>query len=135
MHLSLLQIISSNYNYSIGLNFINYSGTPQVPIAGVTQVPVTQKLPSTEVAISESRPSTSSDPEVIPSKCHKIMPTLIPAKSSSIPNLPSIIVPKLAVLTYALPEWINHPGGCKDYKCQICVFQHMNRDCMLTHMW
>ena len=88
---------------------------PQVPIAGVTQV---EGLPSTEVAISESRPSpaTSSD-----TKYYKIMPTPIPATSSSIPNLLSIIVPKLVVLTYALPEQINCPGGCKD--------------CMLTHIW
>ena len=63
------------------------------------------------------------------------MPTLMPTTSSSILNLPSIIVPELAVLMYALPEQINHPGGCKDYKCQICAFQHTNRDCMLMHIW
>ena len=104
---------------------------------GVTQVPGPEMLPSTEVAISEGRPSpsTSSDPQVIPSKCRRIMPTPIPITSSSILNLPSIIVPKLAFLMYALPEWINHPGGCKDYKCQICAIQHTYRDCMLTHIW
>ena len=35
----------------------------------------------------------------------------------------------------ALPEHINCPGGCKDYKCQLCAFQHTNRDCMLMHIW
>ena len=59
----------------------------------------------------------------------------MPITSSSIPNLPSIIEPELAVPMYALPEWINHPGGHKDYKCQTCAFQHTNRDCMLTHIW
>ena len=108
---------------------------PQVPIVGVTQVPASEKLPSTEMAISESKPSTSSGPEVTPSKCCKIMPTPIPSKSSSIPNLPTIIVPEIVVPTHALPEQINCPGGCKDYKCQLCVFQHMNRDCMLMHIW
>ena len=90
---------------------------PQVPIAGVTQVPASKKLPSTEMVISESKPPTSSGPEVTPSKCHKIMPTPIPAKSSSVLNLPTIIVPELAVLTHTLPEQINHPGGHKVYKC------------------
>ena len=105
-----------------------------MPIAGVTQVPITEKLPSTEMAISESKPSTSSDPEVTPSKSCKIMPTPIPAKSSSVPNLPSFLVPKFVVLTHALPQQINRPGGWKHYKCQLCVFQHTNRDCMLTHV-
>ena len=63
------------------------------------------------------------------------MLTLIPATSSSVPNLPSIVVPELAVLEYVLPEWINCPGSCKDYKCQICAFQHSNKDCMLMHIW
>ena len=107
---------------------------PQVPIVGVTQVLASETLPSTETAVRESKPPTSSGPEVTPSKCHKIMPTPIPAKSSSMPNLPTIVVHKLAVLTHALPEWINHPEGHKDYKWQLCVFQHMNRDCMLMHI-
>ena len=63
------------------------------------------------------------------------MPTPIPTTSTSVPNLPSIIVPELAVPAYALPEQINCPGGCKDYKCQISAFQHTNKDCMLTHIW
>ena len=119
-----------------GFNFISNSGTSQVPIAGVTQVPVPEELPSTEVAVSKSGPlpSTSSDPNIVPYKCRRIMPTPMPTTSSPIPNLPSIIVPKLVILTYALPEQINHPGGHKDYKCQICMFQHTNRDCMLTHI-
>ena len=66
---------------------------PQVPIVGVTQVSGPETLPSTEVAISKGRPSpsTSSDPQVIPSKCRRIMPTPLPITSSSIPNLPSIV--------------------------------------------
>ena len=104
---------------------------------GVTQVLGPETSPSTEVAISGGRPSpsTSADPQVIPSKCRRIMPPPLPIMSSSIPNLPSIIVPELAIPTYTLPEQINHSGGHKDYKCQICAFQHMKRDCMLTHIW
>ena len=130
----LLQTILSNYNTSF--NFINDSGTPQVPIVGGTQVPVPEESPSTEVAVSKSGPllSTSWDPKVIPSKCRRIIPTPIPTTSSSILNFPSIIVPKLVILMYALPEGINCPGGCKDYKCQIYMFQHTNSDCMLTHI-
>ena len=77
--------------------------TPQVTIAGVTQV---EESPSTEMATSKSIQllSTSSDPKVILSKCQRIMPTLMPTTSSSILNLPSITVPELAVLMYALPE-------------------------------
>ena len=40
---------------------------PQVPIAGVTQVSASEKLPSTDMVVSESKPSTSSGPEVTPS--------------------------------------------------------------------
>ena len=73
----------------------------QVPMAGVTQVPGPETLPSTEAAISEGRPSpsTSADPQAIPSKCRRIMPTPLPITSSSIPNLPSIVVLKLAIPT------------------------------------
>ena len=107
---------------------------PQVPIVWVTQV---EELPPTKMATSKiiPSPSTLSDPKVIPSKCQRIMPTPIPTTSSSVQNLPSTVVPKLAVLAYTLPEWISFPGGWKDYKCQICAFQHTNRDCMLTHIW
>ena len=106
---------------------------PLVPIVGVTQV---EKSPSTETAASKVilLTSTSSDPKVIPSKCWRILPTPIPATSSSVLNLLSIVVPELAILVYTLPEWINFPGGCKDYKCQICAFQHTNKDCMWTHI-
>ena len=107
---------------------------PQVPIAGV--IPSSEKSPATE----EVRASTSTtDPEGTPAKWHKITPMPLLAKGSDvgseISKLPSIIVPELAVLTHALPEWINHPGGCKHYKCWICVFQHTNWDCMLTYIW
>ena len=80
-------------------------------------------------------PSTSLDPKVIFSKCQRIMPTPIPTTSSSVPNLVSIVVPECVVPVCTLPEQINHPGDCKDYQCQICAFQHTNKDCMLTHIW
>ena len=80
----------------------------------------------------------STDVEAISPKCHWIIPVLIPtttSKSSSLPSkLPVVVVPELTILVHALPEQINHPGGCKDYKCQLCDFQHKNKDCMLTHI-
>ena len=81
---------------------------------------------------------TSSDSEDTPAKWHKVTPTQPPTKRSAagsdVSKLPSIAVPKLVVLTHTLAEQINHLGGCKHYKCQICVFQLTNRDCMLMHI-
>ena len=86
-----------------------------------------------------SPPKTSSEIEDTSSKCCHIIPSMVSPPTSGSgslpPQLPVLVVPKLGVLTYALPEWINCPGGCKDYKCQLCVFQHTNRDCMLMHIW
>ena len=82
----------------------------QVPIAEVTHV---EESPSTDMATSKTMPSssTSSDPKFIPSKCQRIMSTPFPTTSRAVSNLPSIIVPELAVLAYALPEHINLPWG------------------------
>ena len=85
-----------------------------------------------------SSPKTSSEIEATsPKHCH-IIPLLISPPTSGSdslpPQLPVVVNPKLAVLAHALPEQINHPGGCKDYKCQLCAFQHTNRDCMLMHI-
>ena len=88
---------------------------PQVPIAGVT--PSSEKLLATE----EFRASTLTiDLESTPAKWCMITPIPLLAKGSDvgseISKFPSIIVPELAVLMHALPEQINHPGGCKHYK-------------------
>ena len=84
-------------------------------------------------------PKTSSEMEATSLKCHHIIPLQISPPTSGPgslpPQLPVVVVPELAILAYVLPEWINCPGGCKDYKCQLCAFQHTNRDCMLTHIW
>ena len=104
---------------------------PQVPIAGVTLGTSSEKLS----AVEEGKASTSSDPEGTPAKWCKITPMPLLVKSHTVSKLPSIVVPKLVVLTHALPEQFNCPGDCKHYKCWICVFQHTNRDCMLMHIW
>ena len=106
---------------------------PQVPIAGVNPSP--EKSPAAE----EVRASTSTtDLESTPAKQHKITPILLPAKGSDPESesskFPLIVVPELVVLMHAFPEQINCPGDCKHYKCQICVFQHTNRDCMLMYI-
>ena len=80
----------------------------------------------------------STDVEAVSLKCCQIIPVLIPttaSRSSSLPSkLPVVVVPELAVLAHVLPEQINCPGGCKDYRCQLCAFQHTNKDCMLMHI-
>ena len=111
---------------------------PKVPIVGVIEV---EEPPLVEASTSKKipSPSTLADHEVGSSKCRRIIltPILItsPNSTSLAFRLPSIIVPKLEVLVYTLPEQINHPGGHKDYKCQLCTFQHTNKYCMVTHIW
>ena len=111
--------------------------TPSVPIHDVTET-----AEPMEIKASTSKmppPTTLVSIEISSSKCCRIIPMPIPAitsrASSSPSKLPLVVVPKLAVLVHALLEWINYPGGCKDYKCQLCDFQHTNKDCMLTHIW
>ena len=111
---------------------------PQVPKVGVTKV---EEPPLAEASTSRKMPppTTSTDPKAGSSKYRRIIPTPIPITSSkasrSASKLLSVIVPKLTVPVDALPEWINHPGGHKDYKCQLYAFQHMNKNCMLMHIW
>ena len=111
---------------------------PQVAIVGVNNI---EEPPMAQASTSKKIPSPliSADHEAGPSKCRRIIwtPILITSSnpSNSASKLPSIIVPKLAVPACTLPEQINHPWGHKDYKCQLCAFQHMNKDCMLMHIW
>ena len=112
------------------------SSPPSVPIAGITD---TEEPVEAQASTSKLSPPTSADIEAASPKCHQIIPVPIPtttSKSSSLPSkLPVIHVPELAAPAHALPEWIDCPGGCKDYKCQLYAFQHTNRDCMLMHIW
>ena len=105
-------------------------GVTKLDEPSLVKTSTSKKIPS---------PSTSADYKVGSSKCRRIIPTPILITSSNPSNsaskLPSIVVSKLAILAYTLPEQINHPGGHKDYKCQLCAFQHTNKDCMLTHIW
>ena len=68
-----------------------------------------------------SPPKMSSEIEATFPRCCHIIPLLISpptSRSGSLPpQLPVVVIPELAVLAYALPELINHPEGCKDYKC------------------
>ena len=110
---------------------------PSVPI-----IEVTETVETMEVKASTSKMSpltTSADIEIAPCKCHRIIAMLIPATtsrtSSSPSKLPLVVLSELSVPVHTLPEWINHPGGHKDYKCELFDFQHTNIDCMLTHIW
>ena len=113
------------------------SSPPSVPIAGITDTkgPVEAQASTSKI----SPPTTSVDIEAACPKYHWIIPVPIPtttSRSSSLPSkLPVVVVPKLVVLVHTLPEWINCPGGHKDYRCQLCAFQYTNKDCMLMHIW
>ena len=112
------------------------SSPPSVPIAGKTDMegPVEAKASTIKI----SPPTTSADIEAASPNGHQIIPVPIPtttSRSSSLPSkLPVIVVPELAVPVHALPEQINCPEGCKDYRYQLCAFQHMSKDCMLMHI-
>ena len=84
-------------------------------------------------------PKTSSEIEATSPKCSHIIPLPISPPTSGYislpPQLPVVVIPELAVPAHTLPEWINHPEARKDYKCQLCAFQHTDRDCMLMHIW
>ena len=83
-----------------------------------------------------------------PTKCHCMVPTLLPSstKSSPLPAAPPspgssvelflmVVIPELAIPPEAMPEQINQLGGMKNYQCWLCTFAHTNRDCMLMHIW
>ena len=112
------------------------SSPPSVPVTGITDMegPFEAKASTSKI----SPPTMSADIEAASPKYLQIIPVPIAtttSKSSSLPSkLPVVVVPDLVVLAHALPEWINCPGGCKDYKCQLYAFQHTNRDCMLMHI-
>ena len=112
------------------------STPPSAPITGITDM---EELVDAKASTSKiSPPTTSADIEAASPKHCQVIPMPIPittSRSSSSPSkLPVVVVPKLAVPVHALPEWINHPGGCKDYRCQLYAFQNTNTDCMLTHI-
>ena len=89
------------------------------PIMGVTDIVGLADAKATLSEIAALKPSTET--EVMPSKCWHIIPTPITpttSRSSSIPSqFPIVVVPKLVIPASTLPEQINYPRGCKDYKC------------------
>ena len=110
---------------------------PSVPILGVTEMaePMEVKASTSKT----SPPTTLASIQIAPSKHCRItpMPILVTTSRahSSPSKLPLVPVPKLVVPVHTLPRWINCPRGEKDYKCQLCDFQHTNEDCMLTQVW
>ena len=114
-----------------------------IPIEGLTSSSL-----SVASASSSGSELTTSVSQEIPPKCHGIVPTsILPPESLPLPSsppspcpfdkstsYPTLIVPELVIPTDAQPEWINQPGGGKKYKCKLCIFQHTNKDCILTHV-
>ena len=112
------------------------SSLPSVPIIGITDMEGPAEANASTSKISP--PTISTDVEAVsPKHCH-IFSVPIPttaSRSSSLPSkLPVIVVLELVVPVHTLPEWINYPECHKDYRCQLCEFQHTNKDCMLTHI-
>ena len=117
---------------------------PTIPIVSVTNLKEPVEATATPSGSKVTTPP--SQKESTPSKSQCIFPMPIPTttqrshspsctvSSNASPPLPIIVVPELAIPPFAQPEQINWPRGCKDYKCQMCLFQHANKDCMLIHV-
>ena len=116
---------------------------PTVLVIGVTDAPERGAVETTATPSGSKATTPLSSKEMIPSKCQCIFPMPIPkptmtqgpcSPSHTLPPFPIIVIPELAIPPYAQPEQLNCPGGCKDYQCKLCTFQHTNRDCMLMHI-
>ena len=109
--------ISSRTSLTLAITSSTIVAPPQVPIADVTPGSSSEK----SLAIEEVTASASSNCEGTPTKWCKITLMPLPAKGSDVSKLLLIVVPKLAVLTHALPEWINCPGAANitnaEYVC------------------
>ena len=113
--------------------------SPSLPSVAIMGAMDKAGLADARATLSEiPAPKPSTETEAMPSKCQHIIPMPISPttsrSSSLLSQLPILVVPKLVIPAYALPEQINCPRGCKNYKCQLCAFQHTNRDCMLMHI-
>ena len=126
-----------------------YTMTPMVPppstipIVGITK----SSLSVASVSSSGTKATALVSHEISP-KCCCIVPTSVqPPESFPLPSSPpspgpsdesalyaTLIFPELAIPMEAQPEWINQPGGGMEYQCQLCAYQHTNKDCMLTHI-
>ena len=112
------------------------SSLPSVPIMGITNTESPAEAKASTIKVLP--PTMSTDVEAVSPKCYWIIPVPIPtpaSKSSCLPSKLPVVLLSLQSWHMPFPEQINHPGGCKDYQCQLCDFQHTNKDCMLTHTW
>ena len=112
-----------------------YTSTPMAPPPStVPIVGITSSLPIASVSSGGSE-ATALDSQEVPKHCC-ITPTSIqppesllllsspscPSPSNKSTSYPNLIVPELAIPTEAQPEWLNQPGGGKEYQCQLCTF-------------
>ena len=126
-----------------------YTLTPVVPPSStVPIVGITGSSLSVASASSRGSEATASVCQEIPPKhCHIVPTSIQPPESFPLPSgphspgpsdkstlYPTLIVQEPAIPTEAQPEWINQPGGGKEYQCQLCTFHLTNKDCMLTHI-
>ena len=131
-----------------------YTSTLMVPLLPtIPIVVITGSLPVTSVSFegksvsSEGNKVTASDSQEISECCHIVPTSIQPSDSTSLPSSPPspgpsnkptsypiLIFLEVAVLVDSQPEWLSQPSGGKEYRCQLCAFQHTNRHCMLTHI-
>ena len=101
------------------------STPPSLPIAGITDMEEAVDAIGSTSKISP--PTMSADigatsPQMLSDYPLAKFPTTT-SRSSSLPSkLPVVVVPEFTVPAHAIPEQINCPGGCKDYRCQLCDF-------------
>ena len=88
---------------------------------------------------SEDNEAMALDSQEIAKHCCIVPISIQPSDSMSLPSSPPsptpsnkptsypiLIVPELTVPAEAQPEQLNQPGGGKEYRCQLCPFQHTN---------
>ena len=137
-----------------------YTSTPpgpppsSVPVLGIsTTSPTPVDAPAmTSLSGVSALPKTklSKTSDDFPSHC--IIPTSVGLSSSvstksSLSSTSVVVGPELAIPAEAYPEWINRPGGGKEYLCHLCQFRHSTLDsiltcqetfrdnCWLSHLW
>ena len=102
----------------------------------VPAVPTMDSKSDEETTLLKTK--TSAESVLIP-KHQCVSTTLISPSVSAMPStssisFPVVVVPKLATSAEAYPEYLNRPGGGKDFLCHLCHFRHSNLDSVLTHI-
>ena len=123
-----------------------------VPVEGISTSSPTQAVaPASlsdivESAVLEPKERKASD--IVPFRHISPIPVGLSSSASttsllvptSVTTLPVVVVPQLAIPAEAEPEWINRPGGGKDYLWHLCPLRHpcrgiLNSLIVITVLW